>query len=175
MIFSANCNYTRSFIPAAFLNNLSAKKKVSKGARKLKLWKEQERGTCWFLFNSFQLLSLSFLDLYESQIVFSWKSVPRYNYLKLACHPPEADGTRLLCPLTSHGISDKCGGTCRRCHTSLSLPVPPLPFHGDSSKESWSLITTVLRTFPGRYSLGRSVRYWRLLMVHLNLTPKGSV
>lgn len=37
VIFTANCNYTRNLIPVIFLNNLSAKKNVCKGAEKLKL------------------------------------------------------------------------------------------------------------------------------------------
>lgn len=90
-------------------------------------------------------LSVSLICM-NHRLFFSWKSVPRFIYLKLACHPPEADSTHPLHPLPSHGILDKCGGTCRKCHTSLSLAVPPLSSQGGSIMECRSLITAVLRT-----------------------------
>lgn len=175
MIFSANCNYSRNLIPANFLNNLSAKKMWVRMQESWNWERSRKEAPVYFFFSPFQLFSLRFLDLYESQTVFSWKSVSRFNYLKLTCHPPEADSTHGLCPLLSHGNLNKCGGTCRRCHTNFSLAVPPLSSHGGSSMECWSLITTVLRTLPGRFGLGRSVGYGRLLRVSLNLTPKGPV
>lgn len=92
---------------------------MGEGAGKQKLWKEQERGTCLFLFSSFQIFSLSFLDSYESQTGFSQRSVPRFNSLKLSCHPPEVDRSHPLRALMPHGILDQRGGACRRCHTNL--------------------------------------------------------
>lgn len=92
---------------------------MGEGAGKQKLWKEQERDTCLFLFSSFQLFSLRFLDSYESQTGFSQRSVPRFKSLKLSCHPPQVDRTHPLRALMPHGILDECGGACRRWHTNL--------------------------------------------------------
>jgi len=56
-----------------------------------------------------------------------------------------------------------------------ALAVPPPSSRGSSGAGCRALITTVLRTPPGRYGLGRSVGYWRLGQVSLNLAPKGPV
>lgn len=55
------------------------------------------------------------------------------------------------------------------------LAVPPPSSRGSSGAACRTLITTVLRTLPGRCGLGRSVRYWILDRVSLNLSPKCSV
>lgn len=51
-----------SFLP--FFDNWSAKKNVGEGAGKQKLWKQQERDTCLFLFS----YSNSFLSFFYSQM-----------------------------------------------------------------------------------------------------------
>lgn len=77
------------------------------------------KDTCLFLFSSFQLFSLIFLQSDESQTGFSQRPVPRFSSLKLPCHPPEADRTHPLCALIPRDIIDECGGACRTYHTSL--------------------------------------------------------